>query len=202
VLVNLAAERSRGRWYSACRSFLGTYILASEQQNSGEKRTWGGRGSAGRPPDGTPICADGVDISSIGRKSSCGGDGRTQGARGAVRAAGETRRHWSNFGSMGDVVWSAAGWTEHRLRRAAAGEVLGTRPSAGKTACGRRRGKRRAAVGEGAMGRFSAAKEVWGETVKSRRKKRRFYFCWCQLFPNSRPRRWTHYQLEKQSELR
>jgi hypothetical protein len=105
-------------------------------------------GSAGLPPDGTPVCADGVDIASIGEKSSSGSDRRTLGARGAVRAAGETPRQWSS-GSAGDLVWSAAGRTERVLQRAAAGEVLGTRPSAWETARGCRRGRRRAAVGEG-----------------------------------------------------
>lgn len=147
-------ERSPAtHWNSGCRSFLGTDIRALGKGSSGGKSSRGGP-SAGRPPDGTPVCAaDGVDSSSSGGKSSWGWHrGELVWQRpensGSSRSRGCGRRNppvleW--FWVCGGLVWPAAGRTERGLRRgrqrAAAGEVSGALSSAREATGGLRRGR-------------------------------------------------------------
>jgi hypothetical protein len=110
--------------------------------------------------------------------------------------------------------------TECVLRRAAAGEVLGTwplagaggdgaRPSARETARGRRRGRQRAAVGRGRRAASATAGadlgggRGLGRDGGKQERQRSFFFAWLYLvFPNMRQCRWDPVPARKTTESR
>lgn len=145
-----------GRWRGVQRRTGTRDAAASSGQTSGR---WGREVAAGRARGegralgdhrtGRPYAPPTVWTARVaaGRargagtgESSCGSGRRTLGARGAVGAAGETRRYWSGFGSAGDLCGQRRG---ERSAASGAGDSA-LLPEKFPARC-RRRGRRRAA---------------------------------------------------------